>query len=73
MITREIVDGEEYFAVDGHCERCAFILGTAPCLRANCRPYERNDTRSVHFQPLNDVRTTMAYAIQEDMKGQVTA
>lgn len=69
MITKEIVNGEEFFAVDGPivpCKSCAFDLGVAPCVYAKCHPHERDDTRSVYFQPLSDLRTMVKYLLQEN-------
>ena len=77
MITKEIVNGEEFFAVDDEslpptdpaCKRCC-LDNSHLCNMARCDAGGRHDKRGVHFRPLSDLRIQAAYAIQEATKGQ---
>lgn len=69
MITIEKLNGEEVYAVDdvdGYwvCKECMFAR-TISCPDRPCNSAERPDGRNVIFRPIDDVRTTMAYAIQQ--------
>ena len=67
MITKEIIDGEEVFAVDGiphqRCDKCMFE--TLFCGPVPCTPAQRDDDRTVYFQPVHDLKTLAAYHVQE--------
>ena len=72
MITKEIVNGEEVFAVDcppvaPGCSKCMFE--TIPCGRDygrdHCTPERRDDNRDVFFLPIYDLKTLAAYHAQE--------
>lgn len=66
MITIEKLDGEEVYAVGGYreCKECMFAR-TISCPDRPCNSAERLDGRNVIFRPIDDVRTTMAYAVQQ--------
>ena len=67
MITKEIADGEEVFAVDAlpdqGCTGCMFE--TLRCGRVHCIPARRDDNRDVFFRPIYDLKTLAAYHAQE--------
>ena len=67
MITKEIVKGEEVFAVDDllcqGCDGCMFE--TFSCGRIHCIPARRDDNRDVFFRPIYDLKTLAAYHAQE--------
>ena len=67
MITKEIVDGEEVFAVDGiphqRCDKCMFE--TLFCGYIPCTPARRDDNRDVSFRPAYELKTLAAYHAQE--------
>ena len=67
MITKEIVNGEDFFAVDEPpnqgCDKCMF--GTLFCGHIPCTPSKRNDSRGVYFQPAHDLKTLAAYHAQK--------
>lgn len=68
MITIEKLNGKEVYTVDvgGYraCKECMFARTTS-CPDRPCNSAERPDGRNVIFRPIDDVRTTMAYAIQQ--------
>lgn len=65
MITIEELDDGEVYAVDGHgCVGCMFRM-SAKCIYRLCGRTERPDGRNVIYHPIDDVRTTMAYAVQQ--------
>lgn len=65
MITIEKLNGKEVYAIDGHgCVGCMFKM-SAECIYRFCVSVERPDGRNVIFRPIDDVRTTMAYATQQ--------
>ena len=68
MITKEIVKGEEVFAVDEplhrhRCDKCMFEKSF--CEDAPCIASERNDNRFVYFRPAYDLKTLAAYHAQK--------
>lgn len=66
MITIEELNGEEVYAVDSrNCKKCMLAFDNALCARVRCTRGERPDGRCVVFRPIDDIRTTMAYAAQQ--------
>ena len=67
MITKEIVEGEEVFAIDGpvgdRCNECMFEL--LRCENIPCVPSQRVDQRNVYFRSTADLRNLAAYHAQE--------
>lgn len=67
MITKEIVKGEELFAVDestgGRCSDCVF--GSFHCGYVPCTPSQRADKRAVYFRSTADLRVLAAYHAQK--------
>ena len=69
MITKEVVNNEEKFAISVcgayACPQCDNNR-TLGCSTAVCGPQPRADGRSVYFVPLTDVKTSLAFTIQEN-------
>lgn len=67
MITKEIVNDEEVFAINGpvtnRCGECMFE--SLHCGYVPCVPSQRTDERTVHFRPTHDLKTLAAYHAQE--------
>ena len=68
MITKEIINGEDFFAVDDEpphqkCKKCMFEKFY--CQDAPCIPTRRDDNRDVYFQPVHDLRNLAAYHVQK--------
>ena len=67
MITKEIVRGEEVFAVDEStgvgCSEC--VLESLHCGYAPCIPSQRADRRAVYFRSTADLRNLAAYHAQK--------
>ena len=67
MITKEIINGEEFFAVDEstgvRCSECVF--GLLHCGNIPCTPSQRADQRAVYFRSTADLRNLAAYHAQE--------
>ena len=67
MITKESVDDEEVFAIDGlvgsRCDKCMF--GLIYCMSVPCISDQRTDRRNVYFRPTHDLRVLAAYHAQE--------
>ena len=67
MITKEIIDGEDFFAVDERphqgCNECMFE--TLSCEHVRCTPSRRNDGRNIYFRPAYDLKTLAAYHAQK--------
>lgn len=67
MITKEIVDGEEVFAVDDllceGCDKCMFEASL--CGHLHCTPTRRDDNRDVFFRPAYELKTLAAYHAQK--------
>ena len=67
MITKEIVKGEELFAIDEsagvRCSECVF--GSLHCGYVPCTSSQRADQRNVYFQPAHDLKTLAAYHAQK--------
>lgn len=76
MITKEIVKGEEVFAIE-HPERtfaCGYCMfddrngGDGDCMKIKCTTSERENKTGVYFRPIHDLKTLTAYHTQEAMK-----
>ena len=67
MIKKEIINGEEFFAVDEstgvRCSECVF--GLLHCGNIPCTPSQRVDQRAVYFRPVHELRTLAAYHAQK--------
>ena len=67
MITKEIVNGEEVFAVDEPpnqgCDKCVFE--SLFCGYIHCTSARRDDNRDVHFRPAYELKTLAAYHAQK--------
>lgn len=67
MITKENIDGEDFFAVDKPqnqgCNKCVFE--SLFCGHLRCTSTRRDDGRSVHFRPAHELRTLTAYHAQK--------
>ena len=67
MITKEIIDSEDFFAVDKPlnqgCNKCVFE--SLFCGHLRCTSTRRDDGRSVHFRPAHDLKTLAAYHAQK--------
>lgn len=72
MITKESQANIEVFAIDdgqtSNCRDCVFVTAPSECLLADCHRVFRSDGRSVYFVPITDVKTTIAYAAQQQQK-----
>ena len=76
MIMKEIVKGEEVFAIEHPgamfmCSTCMFDArngGSGDCLEIKCMTSEREDKTGVYFRPIHDLKTLAAYHAQEAMK-----
>ena len=70
MITKEIVNGEEVFAVDElpsqGCNKCMFE--TLFCGHIHCTSTRRDDSRDVYFRPAYELKNLAAYHAQEAAK-----
>ena len=73
MITKEIVKGEEVFAIEHPektfaCGTCMFDArngGGGDCMDIRCMTSERGDKVGVYFRPTHDLKTLAAYHAQE--------
>lgn len=67
MITKEIIDGEDFFAVDEPsnqaCGKCVFE--SLFCGHIRCTSARRDDNRDVFFLPIHDLKTLAAYHAQK--------
>lgn len=67
MITKESINGEDFFAVDEPpnqgCGKCVF--GLPHCGNVPCTPSQRTDQRRVYFRPTHDLKTLAAYHAQK--------
>ena len=67
MITKESINGEDVFVVDGiphqTCGKCMF--GTLWCGPVPCTPARRDDNQDVFFLPIYDLKTLAAYHAQK--------
>ena len=71
MITKEIINGEEVFAIEHlketfACSSCMFISrSSGECLKIKCTSSERGGAAGVYFLPTHDLKTLAAYHAQE--------
>ena len=67
MITKEIIDDEDFFAVDESptqgCNKCVFE--SLFCGHIRCTPTRRDDNRDVFFRPAYELKTLAAYHAQK--------
>ena len=73
MITKEIVNGEEVFAVEHSktafaCSSCMFDDGGSDCMDIRCTSSERGGKAGVYFRPTHDLKALAAYHVQEATK-----
>ena len=73
MITKEIVRGEEVFAVEhskttSACSSCMFNGRSGDCSKIKCTSLEREGKAEVYFRPIHDLKTLAAYHAQEAAK-----
>ena len=76
MITKEIVRGEEVFAIERpetmfSCGTCMFDPrngGDGNCSKIKCMTSEREGKAGVYFRPIHDLKTLAAYHTQEATK-----
>ena len=74
MIMKEIVRGEEVFAVEHanpacKCGPCMFDDHSGGgCLKIKCTSSERGGKAGVYFRPTHDLKTLAAYHAQEATK-----
>lgn len=68
MITKETQAGVEVFVLSPEtekCSKCMFHYASNECNKAQCLSRERSDKRNVYFVPITDVKTAIAYAVQQ--------
>ena len=76
MITKEIVNGEEVFAIKHSektfaCGTCMFDArngGGGGCMDIRCTSSERGGKAGVYFRPTHDLKALAAYHVQEATK-----
>ena len=73
MITKESIDGEDFFAVEhskttSACGSCMFDGRGGDCSKIKCTSLEREGKAGVYFQPIHDLKTLAAYHAQEATK-----
>ena len=74
MIMKEIVRGEEVFAIEHTgtefvCGTCMFnVFSSNDCLKIKCTSFERGGKAGVYFRPTHDLKALAAYHAQEATK-----
>ena len=67
MITKESINGEDFFAVDKPpnqgCGKCVFE--SLFCGHLRCTSTRRDDNRDVYFRPAYELKTLAAYHAQK--------
>ena len=73
MIMKEIVNGEEVFAVEHSktafaCGSCMFDGRGSDCLKIKCTSLEREGKAGIYFRPIHDLKALAMYHVQEATK-----